>query len=270
MTRLRMIPRRLAALVAVTAMLAVPAAAKAQTVNAAEAATSSNWAGYVASGNTFSSVSGTWVVPRAKSDTEGYEATWVGLGGADESAGALEQVGTESDDVNGHATYSAWYELVPKAPVTLKLSVHPGDRMTAKVAVNGTTVVVSISNATTGKSVTKTLHMTSPDTSSAEWVAEAPSVQTGDGNYQVVPLADFGKVTFASATASTTDGHTGTISDSAWTSERVDLVSSDGGFGGGFHGGRGMGRRELTSGEATTSSLTGSGSRFSVTWNQTT
>jgi hypothetical protein len=264
MTRLRMIPRRLAALLAVAAMLAVPAAASAQTVNATEVATSSNWAGYVASGNTFSSVSGTWVVPRAKSDSEGYEATWVGLGGADESSGALEQVGTESDYVNGQATYTAWYELVPKAPVTLKLSVHPGDRMTAKVTVNGTTVVVSISDSTTGKSVTRTLHMTSPDVSSAEWVAEAPSVETGNGTYQVVPLADFGKVTFTSATATTTDGQTGTISDSAWTSQRVDLVSS----GGGFRGGPGMGRREPSSVEATTSSLTGSGSRFSVRFNQ--
>ena len=116
--------------------------------------------------------------------------------------------------------------------------------MTAKVTVNGTTVVVSISDLTTGKSVTKTLHMAGPDTSSAEWVAEAPSVETGDGNYQVVPLADFGKVTFTSATATTTGGHTGSISDSAWTSRRVVLVSSDGGFDGLHRGGPGMGRRE--------------------------
>ena len=225
----------MAALAAVSALLAIPTAASAAT----EATTSSNWAGYVVSGTTYSSVSGTWVVPKASSSTEGYSATWVGLGGSDSSSDALEQAGTESDYANGKATYSAWYELVPKGPVTLKLTVHPGDRMSAKVSVSGTTVTVTMSDLTTGKTITKTLHTSDIDVSSAEWITEAPSEETFDGNYQVVPLADFGKVTFTGATATSTDGHTGTISDSAWSAQRVNLASeSFGGFGGGggFHG----------------------------------
>ncbi|WP_053227463.1 G1 family glutamic endopeptidase [Solirubrobacter soli] len=238
--------RRLAAGIAAAALLvSAPAASAATTTTTA---TSSNWAGYVATGTTFSSVSGSWVVPTAKEASEGYEATWVGLGGAGDSSEALEQVGTESDYVNGEATYSAWYELVPKAPVTLKLAVHPGDHITAKVTVTGTTVKVSLANTTTGKSVSRTLHMSDPDTSSAEWVAEAPSAQSRFGT-QVLPLSDFGKVTFTSASA-TANGHTGGITDANWTTEKVDLAG------------------DMSA--ATTSSLKQSGTAFSVSYDQAT
>jgi hypothetical protein len=261
MRRLRSFGRRLAALLAVTALLgtAIPSTSSAAVV---ESTTSTNWAGYVADGTTFSSVSGTWVVPAAKRDSEGYSATWVGLGGADSDSNALEQAGTESDYVDGEATYAAWYELVPAAPVTLKLTIHAGDRVTAKVAVSGTSVTVSMTDVTTGKSVTKTLHMSDPDTSSAEWIAEAPSAEMRNGDYSVLPLADFGKVTFTSASA-TAAGHTGSIDDVAWSAEKVDLVSETGGFGGP------PGRRELaaySAAGAVTSSLSSSGSRFSITW----
>jgi hypothetical protein len=254
----------MAVLLAVGALsVAVPSAAVAQTTNAVESTTSNNWAGYVDTGTTFSSVSGTWVVPTAKSDSEGYSATWVGLGGADSSSSALEQAGTESDYVNGKATYSAWYELVPKAPVTLKLSVHPGDRVSATVSVSGTRVTVTMSDLTTGKTVTKVLHMSDPDTSSAEWIAEAPLAETGDGAFQVLLLADFGKVSFTGASATAT-GHSGSITDPAWTAEKVDMASMTGGYGGyGFHG---RGDAALAAAGATTSSLSRSGSRFSVTW----
>lgn len=202
----------------------------------------------LAAGDDFTSVSGSWIVPTAKQASEGYEATWVGLGGASDESSALEQVGTESDYVDGEATYSAWYELVPKAPVTLKLAVQPGDRITAEVTVSGTTVKVSLTNTTTGKSVTKTRHMSAPDTSSAEWVAEAPSAQTRFGT-QVLPLSDFGKVTFTGATA-TANGHTGGITDPNWTTEKVDLAGD--------------------TNAATTSSLKQSSTAFSVSYSQAT
>jgi len=131
--------------------------------------------------------------------------------------------------------------------------------------VNATTVTVSMADVTTGRSITKTLHMSDPDTSSAEWIAEAPSVETGYGGYQITPLADFGKVTFTGASATTAEGHTGAISDSAWSVEKVDLMSSSGGFGG-PPGRRGWAVENTA--EATTSSLSGSGSRFSVTWSE--
>ena len=69
--------------------------------------------------------------------------------------------------------------------------------------------------------------MSNPDTSSAEWIAEAPSAESQDSSYQVLPLADFGKVTFTNASA-TSDGHTGTISDPNWSLQQVQLTSPSG------------------------------------------
>src|SRR5947209_16493983 len=213
----------LATALAVTGSVATEAAsASAQTVTAAAQA-SANWAGYVASGQNFSSVSGSWTVPTVNPNSDdGYSAFWVGIGGANQQAQALEQVGTSADVQNGQASYYAWYELVPNPESRLNLTVNPGDHMSAKVTVNGTAVTVSLSDQTTGKSVTKTLHDSNPDTSSAEWIAEAPSSQTQAGSYQPLPLADFGKVTFTNASA-TAGGHAGSISDSDWSAQPVEL-----------------------------------------------
>ena len=40
---------------------------------------------------------------------------------------------------------------------------------------------------------------------------------------QILPLTDFGTVRFTSATATSTSGHTGTISDAAWSATRIVL-----------------------------------------------
>jgi len=190
-------------------------------------AVSQNWAGYVAGGNTFSRVSGTWTQPSASSATQGYSAVWVGLGGTSGGSQSLEQIGTSADYVNGTAEYYAWYELLPSAQVRLGLSVHPGDRISASVSVSGRAVTVSLADKTTGGSVVKTLSMDSPDTSSAEWIVEAPAAEVSPGGYTILPLADFGTVTFSNASA-TAGGHTGAVSDSHWSATEVQLTASGG------------------------------------------
>jgi Peptidase A4 family len=253
-----------------------PAAASAQAVNAQQAA-SENWAGYIADSNVgngqFSAVSGSWVEPSVSSSaSQGYSAFWVGLGGSSNQSQALEQVGTSADTVNGQAKYYAWYELVPAPETQLNLAVHPGDHITGKVSVSGTAVTISLWDTTTGQSVTKHLQMSNPDTSSAEWIAEAPSSQSQDGSYQPLPLADFGKVTFTGASA-TSNGHTGSISDSDWSLQQVQLTSPSGsgnwaGGGAGIAGsGQGFVSTESGAG-AQTSSLSTDGSSFSVSWSQ--
>lgn len=244
---------------------AIPATASAQTQSSE--AVSQNWAGYVDSGKNFSSVSGSWRVPAVTgSGGQGYSVAWVGLGGAGNNSSALEQTGTASDFVNGHAEYFAWYELVPAAQQPLKLAIHPGDQISARVTVNGSDVTVSLADQTTGQSVTKALHMSRPDTSSAEWIVEAPTEVSPSGS-TILPLADFGKVNITSATA-TADGHTGGISDSDWSTTPVQL-SSDGSAGPGFvvTGFSSDGQlvvQQQSSAGASPSSL--SGNRFSVTW----
>lgn len=255
------------AVVAACTLGAIPAAPAQADV---QQATSENWSGYVAQGSSasgqsnFRSVSGSWVVPSVDcSSGRGYASFWVGLGGAGQ-ARALEQTGTEAScSTSGAVSYSAWYELVPAAPVTVDMAATPGDTVSGRVTVNGSSVTVSLSNQTTGASFKRTLTMTDPDVSSAEWIAEAPSAcQQGTSGCTTLPLADFGTVRFSHASATTVAGHTGTISDPGWSAAAVSLSPSSETLG---LDGVQLASQDASAG-ATPSSLTDDGAAFSVTW----
>jgi Peptidase A4 family len=279
-TKHRLPGRRTLALLAVGGTIALAGgfaidavSASAQTINAQQER-SGNWAGYVVQSNTgqsFSSVSGSWTEPTlSTSSGQGYSAFWVGLGGAGQQSQALEQVGTSAEVVNGQTQYYAWYELLPAAETPLNIAIHPGDHISGKVTVNGTNVTVSLVDQTTGQSVSKTLQMSNPDTSSAEWIAEAPSTQSQSGADQVLPLANFGTVTFANASA-TAGGHTGSISDPNWSVQEIQLTpsSTPGFLGGGafIPTGSGLGGQAAQSAAgASPSSLSSNGSAFSVSY----
>jgi hypothetical protein len=236
-----------------------------------QTASSANWAGYVVGGSSsatkFKSVSGSWVVPTAKcSSGQGDSSFWVGIGGSGSSdTQALEQDGTEVDcNSDGSASYFAWYEMVPSAPVKVDMAVHAGDHISAKVTVDGTNVTMQLNNTTTGGSFDKTFQMSNPDTSSAEWIAEAPSQCSGDlSSCTPLPLADFGTAQFSGASATTTDGHTGSISDSDWSTVAVTLdpSASSSGFGDAQ-----FASYSSSGGGATPSQLSSDGSSFSVAW----
>ncbi|HEY4348738.1 MAG TPA: G1 family glutamic endopeptidase [Gaiellaceae bacterium] len=257
-----------AAFAAIVAAFAVAAGAG----NASAASTSStNWAGYAVTGNTFSTVSGTWVQPAADCTTATSSTTasafWVGLGGDTTSSNALEQTGTEADCLpNGRVRYSAWYELVPKASVRTSLKVSAGDRISASVSVKGTTVTLKLTNRTTDAGFTKKLTMSAPDVSSAEWIAEAPSALTPGGT-SVLPLTDFGTMKFTNATAAATSGHSGTISDSAWLATRISLLSS-GAIRGGPPGDE-YASYDRSASEAIPTPLASSGRAFAVSFHTT-
>ena len=121
-------------------------------------------------------------------------------------------------------------------------------------------MTLRITNVTRKKTVTKTLSMSAPDVSSAEWIAEAPSSCTSDGRCDTLTLANFGTVKFSSAKA-TAAGHAGTISDPAWGATAVSLAG--GGSGGPF-------ARFATAASATPSVLSSDGSSFAVTWSEAT
>jgi hypothetical protein len=249
--------------IAALAFSGSPATAASTTVSSSAA--SANWAGYVAQNNTFSSVSGSWVAPSAKCTADStYSAFWVGLGGASDQSQGLEQVGTQADcGASGAASYYAWYELVPAAPVKLDLAVKPGDHITGKVTVNGTNVLVALTNTSTGQSVSKSLQTNSIDTSSAEWIAEAPSACDNSGSCQPLSLANFGTVNFTNASA-TAGGHTGAITDSNWKTSVVAL--NGGAAGAGQFSPRGVAYDASGSATAQASGLSSNGSAFSVAW----
>jgi hypothetical protein len=264
-----------------TFLPAIPAIAclalAAPAVAATPAAVSENWAGYAAAPTTgtsaFSAVSGGWTEPKAActAGQDTYSAFWVGLGGASEQSQALEQAGTQADcTAAGAANYYAWYELVPSAPVRLGLKISPGDSIYARVAVSGDEVTIYLSDRTTGQSVTRTVAMTTtaPDTSTAEWIAEAPS-ECSSGDLQQctpLPLTDFGTIQFHNADA-TAGGHTGSIS--AWSHEAISLSPNDGEFLGGGYGGYGAvdtSYAASSGGGASPSSLQSKGTAFTVSY----
>jgi hypothetical protein len=252
----------LAAVAAAAICMAPTASAATTDVNES---TSANWSGYVAGDGSqqFSSVSGSWVEPTVDCTTsDGVAAFWVGIGGAGQGNGSLEQVGTQATCSNGSsADHYAWYELVPAAPVRLEVAISPGDHMAAQVSVSGTAVTVKLTDQTTGASSTKNLQMDNPDVSSAEWIAEAPSSCDQSGNCTPLALANFANVDFTNASA-TADGHTGSISDSSWGSHAVQLL---GGSQDQQDSGAGF-ASDTSSASAAPSPLSTDGGSFSVAW----
>ncbi len=156
-----------------------------------------NWAGYQATGGTFTAVSGTWTVPAVPSaNSTEADATWVGIGGVESHD--LIQAGTQAlINGSGAPAYQAWYEILPNTTQQVPLSVSPGDSMTASIAEAATGSGewnVSIRDNTTGQSYSTTLSYNSSQ-SSAEWIEEMPS----DGS-SFVPIDNFGTVSFTGAT----------------------------------------------------------------------
>ena len=220
------------------------------------AATSTNWAGYsvTAPGASFADVKGSWVEPTLDCATSGESESgfWVGLGGYTGSD-ALEQIGTAADcDAGGSAQYYAWYELVPAPPVRIAIDIAPGDTVAGEVSVDGTTITLQLLDVKTQQSFSTTAVADTPDLSSAEWIAEAPSSCSpfNPNGCTVRPLANFGTMSFSTGSA-VLGGHTGPISDPFWTAEPVQLVAENG------------------DPVAQVSGLSADGSSFTVTWQST-
>ena len=247
-------------------VIALIAAACAVTAPAAlaDSTNSSNWAGYAVHkpGVSFHTVSGTWRQPDANCTpgAQSYSAFWVGLGGFSLNAPALEQTGTEVDcSISGKVVSTAWYELVPAASVPIRLTVHPGDLMRARVTVTGRQVVISLDDVTRHVGFKKTLNANVIDVSSAEWIAEAPSQCVSIDSCQTLPLADFAPTKFDSATVKSSTGHSGSISDRTWGWTKINLTP--GGRRYAAYNGSGP-----AAGAASTSSLISGGRSFSVIW----
>ena len=195
--------------------------------------TSTNWAGYAATGSTYTSVTTTFTQPKVTcSSGDQYSSFWVGLDGY--SSDSVEQTGTEADCDGRTAEYSAWYEMYPADPVTYSNTVKPGDVITETVSESSNKYTLTLKDTTEGWTKTTTKSESGLARSSAEVIAEAP--YSGG----VLPLANFGTVNFSN---STVNGASLSSSDPTG----IDMATSAG------------------KAEATTSAL--SGGSFSITWN---
>jgi hypothetical protein len=155
-----------------------------------------NWAGYVASGGGYSSVSGTWVVPQVpSSSTFTGDATWIGIGGV--STNDLIQTGTQALTNTGSSavTYQAWYETLPGYSQPISMTVNPGDSITASITEQAQNQwSINLHNNTNGQTFQTVLAYNST-MNSAEWIEEMPS----QGSGMFIPLDNFGTVQFSNA-----------------------------------------------------------------------
>lgn len=218
--------------------------------------TSVNWAGYVDTGPTFSSVSGAWVQPTASCPQNQVQqaAFWVGIGGFARGDPDIEQVGTDSDCTKGKGkraggpSYYAWYQMYPDSLVVLPTTsypVAPDESIEASVTVIAANDFrLSITDAGHWTFTTDRSQASQPADASAEWITEAPSSCTNGGKCKVLPLADFGAVGYAGAAA---NGEA--ISGSGLTYQPITMTSKNG--------------KQV---KASTSSLGSGGSSFSVSW----
>ena len=169
---------------------------------------STNWSGYaVEAPSQFTQVVGSWVQPTATCKGLGhtYAAFWVGIDGYNSSS--VEQLGTDSDCTKVNSpSYYAWYEMYPAASVTLSSTQYPvkaGDTLTATVSrPSAKSYTLSLHDSTgTGWTFSTTQSGTFAN-SSAEWIAEAPSICT-IFFCRNASLTNFGAVAFSSSEAAT-------------------------------------------------------------------
>jgi uncharacterized repeat protein (TIGR03803 family) len=170
----------------------------------------------------------------------------VGIDGWAGSATA-EEIGTESECLNGTASYYAWYAFYPGATVEIQsLTIKAGDRISADVAFSGGQFTVNITDETSGASSNGVLSPPpgySAQRSSAEWISEDQSEYN-----------DFGTVVYgneytnaANTCGATVGNQSGPIGSlPGWFP--ITQVNSSGAI------------------EATPSPLSSDGSSFSVTW----
>jgi hypothetical protein len=197
----------------------------------APAAVTPNWAGYVVTSPagaraSFTRVAGVWTEPTVSctdEDAGTASAIWVGLGGYRPGARKLEQVGTNANcEAAARPSYFAWFEVVPYPATTIPLAVRPGDTIAASVAVLPGTARLRVENRTRGWTFARDITWASPDTSSAEWVVEAPATCVRFSCSEP-RLADFGSVTIREASF-VGDGRAGTLARGEWKTTRVELA----------------------------------------------
>lgn len=184
-----------------------------QTVNPslnseASSTTSYNWAGYISTGGTFTSVGGTWTVPQPENSSNfSADATWIGIGGI--SSSDLIQTGTEAIiSSSGQIIYQAWYELLPNTSQAAAITINPGDSITASITQTQTGQwAIMLTDNTNGQNF-QTVVSYDSSLSSAEWIEEMPSSTGG-----FIPLDNFGTAKFYNGWA-VKDGTTVNISES--------------------------------------------------------
>ncbi|POS77960.1 aspergillopepsin-2 precursor [Diaporthe helianthi] len=162
---------------------------------------SANWSGATQTGEGFNKVNGTIVLPKATGGGDAGASAWVGIDGSSCTT-AILQTGI---DFNGDGSYRAWYEWLPDVSHDFDgFDLLAGDEIYMEVnACSKTTGLATLENLTTGQKATHSFERPSDPLcqTNAAWIVE--DFYAGDTR---VPMANFGKVTFANAFAQNSAG----------------------------------------------------------------
>jgi hypothetical protein len=200
-------------------------------VNAALQTT--NWSGYadvVCGTCSLRYVAASFTLPsvNCKTSPDGsLVSVFAGLDGIGDTT--VEQTGVTAQCSGGTASYFAWYEMFPLAPVAFT-GVGPGDAISATVYYNAGTKrwQLGLTDLTTGGNIATAQACPSGSSCrnhSAEVIAEAPSSSSG----AVLPLADFGQANLEAIQVTSLNGTHGSMStNSLWTADSLTMVNSTG------------------------------------------
>lgn len=215
---------------------------------------SSNWSGYaVQDASKFTQVTGKWTQPTSTctSSAPTYASFWIGIDGY--VSNSVEQLGTDSDCASGSPRYYAWYEMFPANSVNLSTTKYPvkaGDHLTSSVSRSGTTYTLSLSSSE-GWTFSITKSQSGLKNSSAEWIAESPSLCNAS-SCTLAKLTDFGIVHWTGAEAAVGGALEAVSSFTADSGPHKIIKETSGG---------------VT--EAQPSALGSTGETFSITWKHT-
>lgn len=199
-----------------------------------QASYSTNWAGGVLEGSGFKTVTGTFTIPKVTIPSGGSSRTlysasaWVGIDGYSCSS-AILQTGVDFSIQNGVVSYDSWYEWYPDYSYDFTgISFSAGDSVTVTVTASSKTGgVATIKNNSKGTSVSHTFTSQTAGSlcqTDAEWIVEDFTQISSNGQESLVPLVDFGTVTFTGASATTNSGS----KLGPANAEVIDLTSANG------------------------------------------
>jgi Peptidase A4 family len=192
-----------------------------------------NWSGYAdvaCSTCAVRYVAASFSVPSvncAKSPDGSFAGIFAGLDGV--TSRTVEQIGVEAACSGGTASYTAFYEMFPNAPVGFS-GISPGDAISVNVFFNAATNhwQLTLTDLTTGGNIATAQTCPSGSVcrnSSAELITEAPSSSTG----AILPLVAFGQVNNEAITVTSRNGTRGSmISNGLWTTDSITMVNSGG------------------------------------------
>lgn len=189
--------------------------------------TSTNWAGYAASGKgrRFRFVRAAFFVPYidCRATPDSFSSHWAGLDGF--TSPTVEQTGILAACDGTKAVYQAWYEMFPRLPVYPDIKIGPGQSIVVSVFRDARTrkFTIRLTDTTNGHHFTRIVSCPSRLRclrASAEVISEAPA-----SGSTILPLSDFRAENFGGVRVTDRAGHHAGLRSARWNTFKITNVS---------------------------------------------